>query len=163
MYETLAIMYTLLVAYLATWIHLIAIRRTSRIQSIPLLTLIILGAHMIEIQVYALSYHFISLIDGFGCVVDSSGECVHRWFDLTYYSAAVYTTLGFGDLVPVGPIRILTVTESLVGLALIAWTATFTFTKFSDTPANNLDPTDANNPINLERDQQSAQLVTPEI
>ena len=47
--------------------------------------------------------------------------------DYMYYSAMVYTTVGFGDQVPSGPIRMLTSTEALAGLALITWSASFTF------------------------------------
>jgi len=35
--------------------------------------------------------------------------------------------VGFGDLVPIGPIRMLTAAEGLTGLALVTWSASFTF------------------------------------
>jgi hypothetical protein len=44
-----------------------------------------------------------------------------------YYSAVTYTTLGFGDITPLGHLRILTTVESLAGLILIAWTASIIF------------------------------------
>ena len=44
-----------------------------------------------------------------------------------YYSFVTYTTLGFGDIIPVGDIRFLTGLESLTGLVLITWTASFMF------------------------------------
>jgi hypothetical protein len=47
--------------------------------------------------------------------------------DQVYYSAVVYTTLGFGDVVPGGAIRFLTGVESVTGLVLITWSASFTF------------------------------------
>lgn len=47
--------------------------------------------------------------------------------DVFYFSGAVYTSLGFGDIVPVGDGRLLVVVETLTGLVLIAWTASFTF------------------------------------
>ena len=48
-------------------------------------------------------------------------------FDAVYFSAVTYTTVGYGDMVPVGPIRFLAGTESLVGLVLVTWSASFTF------------------------------------
>ncbi len=39
----------------------------------------------------------------------------------------VYTTVGFGDLVPAGALRMVSSTEALSGLALITWSASFTF------------------------------------
>ena len=47
--------------------------------------------------------------------------------DAVYFSAVTYSTVGYGDMIPVGPIRFLAGTESLVGLVLITWSASFTF------------------------------------
>ncbi|HSK10719.1 MAG TPA: hypothetical protein VK911_14160 [Vicinamibacterales bacterium] len=45
-----------------------------------------------------------------------------------YVSGLNYSTLGLGGgLEPVGPVRVLVVMESLVGLMMIAWSANFTF------------------------------------
>ena len=50
-----------------------------------------------------------------------------RLMDYVYYSFTVYTTLGFGDIVPRGMIRYLSGIESLTGLVLITWTASFLY------------------------------------
>jgi len=50
-----------------------------------------------------------------------------RFLDLVYLSAASYTTVGYGDIFPVGDIRFLFGTESLVGFMLLTWTASLTF------------------------------------
>lgn len=42
-----------------------------------------------------------------------------------YYSAATYTSLGYGDIVPQGRLRILSAAEALNGLVLIGWSASF--------------------------------------
>ena len=47
--------------------------------------------------------------------------------DLFYFSLVTYTSLGYGDIVPLGPARVLAGVQSLVGLVLIAWTASFTY------------------------------------
>ena len=44
-----------------------------------------------------------------------------------YFSIVNYTSLGYGDLVPVGSLRILCGVEALTGLVLIDWTASFTY------------------------------------
>ena len=44
-----------------------------------------------------------------------------------YFSAETYTSLGFGDLLPVGPVRLLAGTETLNGLLLIGWTASYAY------------------------------------
>ena len=44
-----------------------------------------------------------------------------------YFSAETYTSLGFGDMTPVGPIRLIAAVEALNGLLLIGWSASFTY------------------------------------
>jgi hypothetical protein len=46
---------------------------------------------------------------------------------MIYLSAISYTTVGFGDVAPVGPIRLLVATEAITGFVLIAWSASFTY------------------------------------
>ena len=43
-----------------------------------------------------------------------------------YYSAAVYSTVGFGDIYPVGAIRTMTGTQGITGLTMITWFASYT-------------------------------------
>ena len=47
--------------------------------------------------------------------------------DCAYFSFTIYTTLGFGDIVPHGNMRYLTGLESLTGLVLITWSASFLY------------------------------------
>jgi hypothetical protein len=42
-------------------------------------------------------------------------------------SAMTYTTVGFGDVVPVGAIRFVAGLEALTGLVMITWSASYTF------------------------------------
>ena len=60
----------------------------------------------------------------FGALV---GEHQGQFGDSLYYSFVCYTSLGFGDITPEGPIRYLTGVEALTGLMLIAWTASFLY------------------------------------
>ena len=71
----------------------------------------------------------------FGYMILQHGACLGHidgmekgdLMDYVYYSSVVYTTIGFGDLLPVGAIRMLSAAEGLAGLALITWSASFTF------------------------------------
>ncbi|NBU24116.1 MAG: two pore domain potassium channel family protein [Gammaproteobacteria bacterium] len=47
--------------------------------------------------------------------------------DYGYFSAVVFTTLGLGDIVPHGAVRILVGPQSLLGFVLITWSASFAF------------------------------------
>jgi len=47
--------------------------------------------------------------------------------DAVYLSATTFSTLGFGDLVPLGPVRFICGTEALSGFILITWSASFLY------------------------------------
>ena len=54
-----------------------------------------------------------------------AGNLQNSFVDFFYFSITTYTTLGIGDVYPLGNMRIVVGLQSLVGLMLIAWTATF--------------------------------------
>lgn len=83
-----------------------------------------LVAHTLEIWVFALAYYFMHNADGWG---ELSGNFSGSVMDCVYFSFTVYSTVGFGDIAPLGELRYLTGIESLTGLVLITWTASFLF------------------------------------
>lgn len=48
-----------------------------------------------------------------------------------YFSIETYTSLGLGDIDPLGQLRLLTGIEALTGLLMISWTASFTYLEMS--------------------------------
>lgn len=80
--------------------------------------------HMLEITFFGWVFFLLTSEPAFGALQPTAALDL---FDYIYFSAAVYSTLGFGDLVPSGPIRILTGMEAVTGLLLITWSASFTF------------------------------------
>ena len=85
---------------------------------------IALTAHAIEIWIFALAYYFMNKTDGWG---DLTGSFDGSLMDCAYFSFTTFTTLGFGDIEPTGHLRYLTGIESLTGLVLITWTASFLY------------------------------------
>lgn len=83
-----------------------------------------LTAHAVEVWVFAFAYYLMHRAPGWG---ELSGEFAGSLLDCAYFSFTTFTTLGFGDIHPVGPIRFLTGVEALTGLVLITWTASFLF------------------------------------
>ena len=81
-------------------------------------------AHSIEIWLFSLVYYFLPLFEKLGSL---SGEFNGSLLDSVYFSYTTYTTLGFGDIQPHGPIRLFVGLESLTGLLLITWTASFLY------------------------------------
>ena len=90
----------------------------------------LLVAHLLEIIVFGVTYIVLASIGTLGGlhVVGTPGEALSAgrvdWF---YFSAVVYSTVGFGDLVPFGPLRLLAAVESVLGLMLVTWSASFTY------------------------------------
>lgn len=84
----------------------------------------VLGLHVAQIWLFGLTIWLLLMWPACG---DVSGDPALHLFDAIYFSAAIFTTVGFGDLAPVGPIRILAGTEALTGFVLITWSASFTF------------------------------------
>lgn len=106
---------------LSRWIPRMKIRHRFRIVVGVFGALI---AHTLEIGIFALAYYFFHHAEGWGQLIGSyDGSLSHS----LYYSFTTFTTLGFGDIEPLGHIRFLTGLESLTGLVLITWTASFLF------------------------------------
>jgi hypothetical protein len=83
-----------------------------------------LVAHSIEVWIFALAYHQKLKSGLFG---HFEGNFDGSILDCVYFSFTTFTTLGFGDISPFGEIRFLTGIESLTGLVLITWSASFLF------------------------------------
>ena len=81
-----------------------------------------LAAHMIEVLLYAAAW--LALINAGEVELNVPAPTP---IDAVYFSGSVYTSLGFGDIVPLRGGQILAVSEAVTGLVLIAWTASFTF------------------------------------
>lgn len=81
-------------------------------------------AHALEIWIFAFAYYFMSQIEDWGQL---TGNFNGSLMDCLYFSFTVFTTLGFGDIQPIGHLRYLTGIESLTGLVLITWTASFLY------------------------------------
>lgn len=92
----------------------------------------LLGLHILEIWIFGFGYHLllkwpaVGQIGGF-IAGQASAPTIHSIFDHVYFSATVFTTVGFGDLSPSGPIRFMAGTEGLTGLVLAGWSASFTY------------------------------------
>ena len=69
-------------------------------------------AHAVEILLYAVAVYLLG----------------HFSFNVSlYFSAETYTSLGYGDVVPTGDLRLVAGVEALNGLLLIGWSASYTF------------------------------------
>lgn len=83
-----------------------------------------LSAHAIEVWIFALGYYLMNASDSMGKL---TGNYDGSLLDSAYFSLTTFTTVGFGDITPIGPLKFLTGLEALTGLVLITWTASFLF------------------------------------
>lgn len=84
----------------------------------------IMAAHAAEIWVFGITYAMLLRNPVYGAI---TGTAEVNLFDYVYFSGMVFSTVGFGDLVPVGHIRFLAGIEGLTGLVFITWSASFAF------------------------------------
>lgn len=80
--------------------------------------------HVVQIWMFAGAAQLMLLLPQSGTIEYHADI---NFFDMVYLSAVTFTTLGFGDITPIGSIRFLYGSESLAGFTLITWSASLTF------------------------------------
>jgi len=88
--------------------------------------LVVMGcfiAHTIEVWLYAIAYLLLDLTE----LGSLKGHIEEHFADFLYFSATSYSTLGIGDVYPMGVFRLISGIESINGLFLIAWSTSFTY------------------------------------
>ena len=116
-----------------TLIHYEALRLiTKLLPRLPLpprarLIVAVLGAfaaHLLEIALYGLAAWSAMHLLALGSLGTGPEPGISM---VLYFSAETYTSLGYGDVVPQGPLRMLAGVEALNGLVLIGWSASFLY------------------------------------
>ncbi|MFP5509311.1 MAG: ion channel [Alphaproteobacteria bacterium] len=80
--------------------------------------------HILEVGLYAAAYAALLHFPAYGSIEGLFAGTVTDYF---YFSLTSYTTLGIGEVHPVGPIRMIVGLEALNGFLLITWSASFTY------------------------------------
>jgi hypothetical protein len=129
-----AIFFGLVLISCCTFVHYEVLRLLGealpRIQVIPrrlkvlVVVLSAIGSHCIQIMVFG--FAFFLLRDRFG-LGSFGGTFSDDLPTFMYFSAETYTSLGFGDIYPLGELRAVVGIEALTGLVMIGWTASFTY------------------------------------
>ncbi len=97
-----------------------------------------LVAHAVEVWIFAGAFYWYISTEGLGTLVGAFNGTL---LDCVYFSFINYTSLGYGDIEPVGHVRFLSGLEGLVGLVMIGWTASFIYvemTRFWREPDNDV-------------------------
>ena len=118
---------------LATFVHYEVLGTLSlRLPALPVprrakVLVVVFGAvvaHGVEIGLYGFGLFLLASHAGVGGFMRPAETTL---MTCLYFSAETYSSLGFGDLAPVGPIRLLAGVEALNGLLLIGWSASFLY------------------------------------
>lgn len=91
----------------------------------------VIAAHVASIVLFGTVIFLLAKTnpDKFGRLEGFGSQTIH---DFIYFSFTTYTTVGYGDYIPVGPIRLISQIEALVGLVLIACSASYIFIIMQD-------------------------------
>jgi len=84
----------------------------------------LVAIHLTEILAFAAAYAVLLSWHGTGALDGSDGG----WHDLVYFSGINFTTLGHTRIEPEGPIRLISMMQSLGGFMILTWSATFIYT-----------------------------------
>jgi hypothetical protein len=87
-----------------------------------------MASHLVQIGLFAGVYYLMQNVPWLGHL---GGQFNGLPLSYMYFSAETYTSLGFGDVFPLGDLRMLAGAEALTGLLMISWTASFTYLQMS--------------------------------
>ena len=113
---------------LCTLIHVKAIS-ISKSLGLYSSSIILLISHILHIGLFAFVYFI--FINYLGLELVFVDESTYSFLNYIYFSASVYTALGFGDVYPLGLLKIAAAIQPLFGLCMIAFSASLIFTKIS--------------------------------
>lgn len=131
----------LVLVVLSTLIHFYTLRacnralmhmRAANLRAGALVAVLVaFTSHLAQIALFAGAYELL-IVAGYGQLSGLLPAMPHTApFTLAYFSIETYTSLGFGDLLPGGALRLVAGIEALVGLLMIGWTASFTYLEMS--------------------------------
>lgn len=86
----------------------------------------ILAAHTVEIWIFGMAFYILEHHLAFGGFAGDV-RVMSEFSEYVYFSAMTYTSLGLGDVYPTGGLRLVTGAEALLGLLMIAWSASYAY------------------------------------
>ena len=109
--------------------HFEALQRLSRYPLHGRLGLIgavltLLTAHLLEVGLFGTAFYGATTWLHIGSF---AGEHSMTAIDYYYYAAETYSSLGYGDIYPVGEIRLMASVTPIVGILLLGWSSTFLY------------------------------------
>lgn len=104
-------------------LHELTFARKATHVSLVSLMFGVLVLHLIEITIYGVGFWFGDIVLDVG---NFAGRAVN-YRDYFYFSAETYTTLGLGDIYPLGALRLIASVETLNGILMLGWSTSFSY------------------------------------
>ncbi len=119
----------LYVHYIALRLFAVTISRMHTDVRRPMLYVLagVFAAHLVEVLLFALAFYLMHWSSWLGALEGLGEGGADRFVNYFYFSITTFTTLGVGDIIPTGAVRIVAGIEALMGLMLIAWSASFSY------------------------------------
>lgn len=100
-------------------------RLNSRPQAAIMLAFLgLLALHTLEILAFAAAYR---MLLGWGFLGDLGGGFDGSWNGLIYFSGINFATLGYTQIETAGPIRMISMMQSLGGFMVLTWSSTYLY------------------------------------
>lgn len=106
---------------LSIWLPLVSIPGRTKLLVVIFAAF---AAHTVQICVYGVAIYLLGTYADVGTL---RGPTDFSLLNSLYFSSETYTSLGFGDVTPIGPIRLIAGVEALNGLLLIGWSVSFAY------------------------------------
>ncbi|MEE4249990.1 MAG: potassium channel family protein [Alcanivoracaceae bacterium] len=84
----------------------------------------LLASHLIGIAIFGIGVFSMLQLPDTGSLIGARDESL---MECIYFAATSYSTLGYGDVTPQGPVRLIASITSLTGFMMITWSASATF------------------------------------
>lgn len=84
----------------------------------------LLASHLIGIAIFGIGVFSMLQLPDAGRLIGAQSESL---MECIYFAATSYSTLGYGDVTPQGPVRLIASITSLTGFMMITWSASATF------------------------------------
>ena len=129
----IAMLFSTVLVFATVMVHYEVMRYTSALlprlpirprQRILVVITAMFFAHSVEVWLHAFVFYLIVNHMGVG---GFDGVFSGQFHDYLYFSSVTYTSLGLGDVDPLDGLRLMAGVESLTGLLMIAWSASFTY------------------------------------
>ena len=119
----------IILVVICVWLHSLILIK-SRELNLYFSVLSLLISHVIHVSLFAILY--LIYINQYGFELGFVDVEDYSFMNIFYFSSSIYTTLGIGDIYPKSTMKLIASIQSILGLVMIALTASAIFLKLKN-------------------------------